>query len=158
MSLLRVFSCIIGRGCLLWLLCSLGKTVLTFALLHFTSRLNLPVTPGVSWLPTFALLFPMMKRSSFLDVSFRSCRSPWNHSISFLQHYWLGPRLGLLWYWMVCLGNEQWSFCHFWDCIQILLSASFVDNEGYSISSKGFLPTVVNIMGIWIKSTYSSPF
>ena len=25
---------------------------------------------------------------------------------------------------------------------------SFVDNEGYSISSKGFLPTVVDIMAI----------
>ena len=34
----------------------------------------------------------------------------------------------------------------------------FVDYYGYSISSKKFLPTVVNIMGIWIKSTYSSPF
>ena len=31
----------------------------------------------------------------------------------------LGHRLGLLWYWIVCLGNEQRSFCHFWDCIQV---------------------------------------
>ena len=37
-----------------------------------------------------------------------------------LQHYWLGHRLGLLWYWMVCLGNEQKSFCHFWACTQVL--------------------------------------
>ena len=37
-----------------------------------------------------------------------------------LQHYWLGRRLGLLWYWMVSFGNEQRSFCHFWDCIQVL--------------------------------------
>ena len=28
------------------------------------------------------------------------------------------------------------------------ISDSFVDHEGYSISSKGFLPTVVNIMVI----------
>ena len=34
------------------------------------------------------------------------------------QHYWSGRRLGLLWYWMVCLGNKQRSFHHFWDCIQ----------------------------------------
>ena len=39
--------------------------------------------------------------------------------LHFLQHYWLGL-LGLLWYWMVCLGNEQRSFCRFWDCIQVL--------------------------------------
>ena len=40
--------------------------------------------------------------------------------LQLLQHYWLGLRLGLLWYWMVCLGNKQKSFCHFWDCIQVL--------------------------------------
>ena len=28
------------------------------------------------------------------------------------------------------------------------ISDSFVDYDGYSISSKGFLPTVVDIMGI----------
>ena len=35
---------------------------------------------------------------------------------------------------------------------------SFVDYEGYSISSMGFLPTVVDMMVIWIKFTDSSPF
>ena len=40
--------------------------------------------------------------------------------LQLLQHYWSGHRLGLLWYWMVCLGNEQRSFCHFWDYIQVL--------------------------------------
>ena len=32
---------------------------------------------------------------------------------------------------------------------------SFVDYEGYSISSKQFLPMVVDIMVIWIKFTHS---
>ena len=35
---------------------------------------------------------------------------------------------------------------------------SSVDYDGYSISSKGFLPTVVDIMAIWVKFTHSSPF
>ena len=35
---------------------------------------------------------------------------------------------------------------------------TLVDSEGYSISSKGFLPTVVYIMVIKIKYTHSSPF
>ena len=35
---------------------------------------------------------------------------------------------------------------------------SFVDYDGYSISSKGFLPTVVDVMVIWVKFTHSSPF
>ena len=40
--------------------------------------------------------------------------------LQLLQRYWLRHRLGLLWYWMVCLRNEQRSFCRFWDCIQVL--------------------------------------
>ena len=37
------------------------------------------------------------------------------------------------------------------------ISDSFVDYEGYSISSKGFLPTIVDIMVILIKFTHSCP-
>ena len=33
--------------------------------------------------------------------------------LQLIQHYWLGHRFGLLWYWMVSLGNKQKSFCHF---------------------------------------------
>ena len=35
---------------------------------------------------------------------------------------------------------------------------SFVGYEGYSISSKGFLSTVVEVMIIWIKFAHSCPF
>ena len=35
MSMCRVFSCVVGSGCLLWPVPSLGKTLLIFALLHF---------------------------------------------------------------------------------------------------------------------------
>ena len=52
---------------------------------------------------------------------------------------------------MVCLGNEQRSFCRFWDRSTAFHSDSFVDYDGYSISSKGFLHTVVDIMVIWVK-------
>ena len=38
------------------------------------------------------------------------------------------------------------------------ISDSFVDHDGYSISSKGFLPTVVDIIMILVKFTHSSPF
>ena len=38
------------------------------------------------------------------------------------------------------------------------ISESFVDYEGYSISSKGFLPTVVHTMIISIKFARSCPF
>ena len=38
------------------------------------------------------------------------------------------------------------------------ISDSFVDYDGYSISSKGFLPTVVDIMVIWVKFICLVPF
>ena len=38
------------------------------------------------------------------------------------------------------------------------ISDSFVDHDGYSISSEGFLLTVVDIMVIRVKFTHSSPF
>ena len=63
-----------------------------------TPRPNLPVTPGVSWLPTFAFQSPMMKRTSFWVLILEGfvCL---HRTIQFqlLQNYWLGHRLGLLW-------------------------------------------------------------
>ena len=59
---------------------------------------------------------------------------------------------------MVCLVNEQRSFCHFWDSIQVLHFGLFNDYDGYSISSKGFLPTVVDIMVIWVNSPVPAYF
>ena len=35
MSMCKVISCVVGRGCLLWPVHSVGKTLLAFALLHF---------------------------------------------------------------------------------------------------------------------------
>ena len=37
-----------------------------------TPRPNMPVTPGIYWLPTFAFQHPIMKRTSFLGVSCKS--------------------------------------------------------------------------------------
>ena len=58
---------------------------------------------------------------------------------------------------MVFLGNKQRSFCRLWDCIQVLDLDSFVDYDGYSISSKELLPKVVEIMVIWVNFTHFSP-
>ena len=42
--------------------------------------------------------------------------------------------------------------------IYYCISDSLVDHDGYSISSEGFLPAVVDIMVICVKFTHSSPF
>ena len=84
-----------------------------------TPRTNLPVTPGVSWLPPFAFQYPTMKSTSFWVLILEGVVGLHRTiQLQLLQCYWLGHRLGLLWYWMVCLGNR--SFCHFWDCIKVL--------------------------------------
>ena len=83
-------------GCLLW-----GRTELDTT--DVTQQ-----QPGVSWLPTFAFQSPIMKRTSFWGVRSKGLVSLYRTiQLQFLQCYWLGPRLGLLWYWMVCLGNKQ---------------------------------------------------
>ena len=75
-----------------------------------------------------------------------------------LQHCWSGHRLGLLWYWMVCLETNRDHSVIFEIASKYCISDSFVDYDGYSISSKGLLPTVVDITVIWVKFTHSSPF
>ena len=62
-----------------------------------TPRPNLPVTPAVSWPPTFAFQSPIMKRISFLSVGSKSPVGLHRTvQLQLLQHYWLGHRLGLL--------------------------------------------------------------
>ena len=122
MSMCRVFSCVFGRGCLLWAVGFLGKTLLAFALLHstFQGQICLLLQVFLDFL-LFAFQSPIMKRTSFLVLVLKGLVGLHRTvQLQLLQHYWLGHRLGLPWYWMVCLGEKQRSFCHFWDCIQVL--------------------------------------
>ena len=43
----RVFSCVVGRGCLLWPVHSLGRTLLVFALLHSIFQAQICLLPQV---------------------------------------------------------------------------------------------------------------
>ena len=68
--------------------------------------------------------------------------------LQLLQHYWLGYRLGLMYIeWSALEMNRDHSVI-FEIASKYCISDSFVDYDGYSISSKGFLPTVVDIMVI----------
>ena len=111
---------VFGRGCLLWSVCCLGKTLWAFSLLHSVLQGQIYLLL-VSWLPTFAFQSPVMKRTSFLVLVLEGLVGLHRTiQLQLLQHYWSGHRLGLQWYGMVCLGNEQRSLCCFWDCIQLL--------------------------------------
>ena len=143
MSMCRVFSCVVGRGCLLWPVHPLGKTLISLCPASFcTPRPNLPVTPGVSWLPTFAFQFPIMKRTSFWVLVLNSLVGLHRTiQLQLLQHYWSRHRLGLLWYQWFALEMNRDPSVIFEIASTYCILDSLVDYDGYFISSKGFLPT-----------------
>ena len=68
--------------------------------------------------------------------------------LQLLQHYWLGHRLRLLDIeWFALETNRDHSVV-FETASTYCISDSFVDHDGYSISSERFLPTVVDVMVI----------
>ena len=151
MCMCRVFSFVVGRECLLWPVCSLGRVVLPCFILY--SKAKFACFSRCFLTSCFCMSVPCMDIFWVLDLE---GLVGLHRTIQPLHRYWSGLRL--LWYWMVFLGNIQRSFCRFWDCIQVLHYRSFVDYDGYSIYSKGFLPTVVDTMIIWVKFNHSSPF
>ena len=122
MFMCRVFTCVVGRGCLLWPVCSLGRTLLAFVVIHSVLQGQTCLILQISL--DFLLLHssPQLWKGHLFGVLVVEGLVGLHRTIQLqlLQHYWSGLRLGLLWYWMVCLGNEQRSSCHFWDCIQVL--------------------------------------
>ena len=117
-----VFSCVVGRGCLLWPVCSLGKILLGFSLVH--SVLQGQICLLLQVFLDFLLLHssPLYWKGHLFWVLALEGLLGLHRTIQLqlLQHCWLVHRLKLLGYWMLCLGNEQRSFCRFWDCIQAL--------------------------------------
>ena len=69
-----------------------------------------------------------------------------------------GIDLALLWYCMVCLAEKQIILSFLRLHPSTAFQSLFFDCEGHSVLSKGFLPTVVYIMVIWVKFTHSSYF
>ena len=128
-----------------------------------TPRPNLPVTSGISWLPTFAFQSPGMKRMSFWVFykvyrsyssvrSYRSSQNPFNFSFFGITG-WGMDNCDVEWF---ALQTNWDYFVVFEIAPNYCILNSLVDYEGYSISSKGFLPTVVDILATWIKCLFSS--
>ena len=75
--------------------------------------------------------------------------------LKLLQHYWLGHRLGHCDIeWFALEVNRDHSVV-FGIALKYCIYDSSVDYEGYSISPKGFLPTVVYTVIICIKFNLS---
>ena len=69
--------------------------------------------------------------------------------LQLLQRYWLGYRLGLQWYSIVCLETNSDHSVFFQTASKYCILDSFVDHDGYSISSKGFLLVAGDIISYY---------
>ena len=102
-----VFSCVVGRGCLLWPVHSLGKTLLAFALLH--SILQDQIFLLLQVFLDFLLLrsSPLLWKGHLFWVLVLDGPVGLHRTIQLhpLQYYWSGHRLGLPWYWMIKPDN-----------------------------------------------------
>ena len=157
MSMCRVFSCVVGRGCLLWPVRSLGKTLLVFALLHSVLQGRICLLFQVSL--DFLLLHssPLWWKGHLFLVLVLEGLLHHHRTVQFSFFGISGWGIDLDYCdigWFALETNRDHSVVAPKYCI----SDSFVNYEGYSLSSKGFLPTVVDIMVIWVKFTHSSPF
>ena len=160
MSMHRVFSCVVGRGCLLWPVHSLRKTLLAYDCFTLYSKAKFACYSRYLLTSYFCIPVLYNEKDIFFGVLVLTGLVGLHRTVQLqlLQHYWSGHRLGLLWYWMVCLGKNRDHSVIFEIASKYCSSDSFVDYDGHSISSKGFLPTVVDIMVIWVKFTHYSPF
>ena len=156
----RVVSCVVGRGCLLWPVCSLGKTLLAFALLHFVLQGQICLLLQISL--DFLLLHssPLWWKGHLFWVLVLGGLVGLHRTIQLqlLQHYGRGIDLDYCDIeWFALEMNKDHSVI-FETAPKYCISDSFVDYEGNFISSKGFFLIVVDIMVIWIKCAHSSPF
>ena len=155
MSRCTVVSWLVGKGCFLWPICFLEKTLLAFALLHFILQGKTCLLFQVSLDLLFLNSNPLRWKGHLLGgLGLEGIGGL--HMIAHLQllwHQWLRHWLGLLWCWMLWNALEtDWDLFVFFEiALRRCISVSFVDYEGYSIPSKTFLPIVVDIMVIWIK-------
>ena len=105
-----------------------------------TPRPNLSVTLSISWLPTFAFQSPMMKSTSF------SCL--FKEILKFFMEFAYCTLFGIsgLGMDLDCCDSEWLALQTNWYysvILEITLNYCILDYEGYSISSKGFLPKAV---------------
>ena len=161
MSMCRVVSCPVQMGCLLWPMHSLGKTVSLYSASFWTPRPNfllfqvsldfLFLHSCPLWWKGHCFLFLLLVLDILLGLH-RTIQlqlfvtSGWGKDLEYWNIEWFASET-----------NRDHSVFFKIACKYCILN-SFVDYEGYSISSKGFLPTVIDIMLIWFKFAHSSPF
>ena len=152
-----VMSMCCWRGYLLWPVCSLSKTLLPLPCFILYSKAKLACYSRYLLTSYFCIPVPYEEKDIFFGVSCRrSCRFSMNCSAS--SALVIGA-----WTWITVILNDlPWKWTKIiLSFLRLQLSTAFqtlVDYEDYSISFRGFLPTVVDIMVIWMKFAHSHPF
>ena len=160
MSMCRVISWVFGKGCLLWPACSLGKTLLSFAMLHFVLQGQTCLLFWVS-LDSLLLYSSLLwwKGHHFLVLVLGSvaglCRTD---CLQLIQYQLVEASIWMTDVEWLALGTKQDHSVIFEVVPKYCSLNSFFGFEDYFISSKEFLPIVVDIMVIWIKFTHSRQF
>ena len=121
-----------------------------------TPRSNFSVTPGYLLTFYFAFQFPMMKRTSFLVLVVEGVVELVSFSFFGISRWSIDSDCCVV-EWFALETNRDLSVIFEVACKYDILD-SFVDYEGYSISSKGFLPTVVDINSSRIKFSHPHLF
>ena len=134
MSMCRIFSCVVGRRCLLWPVHFLGKTLLVFSLLHSTFQGQICLLLQVFL--DFLLLYIVIINNATMNMRV-------NISFFFLSHIFESSHsIVLMSQVMIQLETNRDHSVIFETASKYWILDSFVDYDGYSISSKGFLPAV----------------
>ena len=160
MSMCKVICCVVEKGYLLWPMNSLGRIQAAFALLPFVlqgqTRLLLQVSldflllhSNPQWWKGHLffglvleglLVFIELINFSFFGIVGRGI------DLDYCDVEWLA------------LEMNRDHLVIFEIAPKYCILISLVDYEGYFFSSMGFLPTIGDIMVIWIKFAHSCPF
>ena len=102
------------------------------------------------WTSYFCIPVPYNEKDIFYGVLALECLVGLHRTVQLhlLQCYWLGIGLDYCDIEWFALEMNRDHFVVFEIASRYCISDSFVDSHGYSISSKGFLPTVVDVMVI----------
>ena len=147
MSMYRVFSCIVGRGCVLWPVHSFGKTVNLCPAYFYTSGQTCLLLQAF---PDFLLLHssPLQWNGHLFWVLIVEGLISLIDQLNFSFFSITGQGIDLDYRnteWFALKTNRDHSVISE-SASKFCILDSFVDYDGYSISSKGFLPTVVDMM------------
>ena len=85
----RILSCVVRRSCLLPPVCSLGKILLAFDLLHFVLQVQTYMSLSISWRPTFAFQSSKITRTYFMVLVLQGL-------VCLHRTVWLFPSLALV--------------------------------------------------------------